>query len=232
MRVEWETASELENLGFHVYRGLSGSGPWTRLNASLVSGLGSSAVGRSYSWLDSGLTNGVRYFYRLEDVDTRSKVTSHGPVSAVPDAALADPTQGQRDETGAGREDETSGDKKAAKDACPAWVVAAYGETAPSGATAPLRCSRHGKPESVGLEVLSQSTRGAELELRTDGFYACPRGAARRTAACACSCPASTPRTTRPRRRCRCVARSWTPSSGEGSSFSPPRPATSSPTAA
>ena len=171
VRLEWETASELENLGFHVYRGLSGSGPWTRLNTSLISGLGSSAVGRSYSWLDGGLTNGVRYFYRLEDVDSRSKVTSHGPVSAVPDAALADPTQGQRDETGADREDDKGGDKKTAKDTCPAWVVSAYGQTAPSGAAAP-RCSRHGKPESVALELLSQSSRGAELELRTDGFYA------------------------------------------------------------
>ena len=139
--------------------------------ARSISGLGSSAVGRSYSWLDSGLTNGVRYFYRLEDVDTRSKVTSHGPVSAVPDAALTDPTQGQRDEP-EGREDAKGGDKKAAKDACPAWVVSAYGQTAPSGSVAPLRCSRHGKPESVALEVLSQSSRGAELELRTDGFYA------------------------------------------------------------
>ena len=165
VRVEWETASELENLGFHVYRGLSGSGPWTRLNGSLISGLGSSAVGRSYSWLDSGLTNGVRYFYRLEDVDTRSKVTSHGPVSAVPDAALADPTQGQRDETGAGREDDKGGDKKTAKDACPAWVVSAYGQTAPSGAAAPLRCSRHGKPESVGA-------RGAVAELARRGARA------------------------------------------------------------
>ena len=35
--LEWRTASELDNLGFHLYRGPSEGGPWTRLNASLDS---------------------------------------------------------------------------------------------------------------------------------------------------------------------------------------------------
>jgi hypothetical protein len=34
VRLEWRTGSELDNLGFHVYRGLSEGGPWTRLTAS------------------------------------------------------------------------------------------------------------------------------------------------------------------------------------------------------
>ena len=43
----WQTGSELDNLGFHVYRALSADGPWTRISASLIPGLGSSAVGPS-----------------------------------------------------------------------------------------------------------------------------------------------------------------------------------------
>ena len=50
--VAWRTASELDNLGFHLYRALSEGGPWTRLNASLIPGLGSSAVGQAYSFRD------------------------------------------------------------------------------------------------------------------------------------------------------------------------------------
>ena len=41
-------------------------------------------MGAAYAWRDSGLANGTRYFYRLEDVDTKSVSTFHGPVSAVP----------------------------------------------------------------------------------------------------------------------------------------------------
>jgi hypothetical protein len=42
----WRTGSELDNLGFHLYRSSSDSGPWTRLNPSLIPGLGSSPVER------------------------------------------------------------------------------------------------------------------------------------------------------------------------------------------
>jgi hypothetical protein len=168
VRVEWETASELENLGFHVYRGLSGSGPWTRLNTSLISGLGSSAVGRAYSWLDSGLTNGVRYFYRLEDVDASSKSTSHGPVSAVPMAGLSDGTAGSGPGASGG-----AATRATASPTCPEWVVSAYGSlTGSSRPQASLACTRHGDPESVSLQVLSRDSRSATLELRTGGFYA------------------------------------------------------------
>ena len=85
VRLEWKTASELHNLGFHLHRSLSEAGPWTRITPSLIPGLGSSPVGASYSWNDTGLSNGTRYFYRLEDVDTASVSTFHGPVSAVPE---------------------------------------------------------------------------------------------------------------------------------------------------
>ncbi len=163
--LEWQTGSELSNLGFHVYRALSEKGPWARLTSSLIPGLGSSAVGQGYTFRDTGLTNGTRYFYRLDDVDASSKTTSHGPVSAVPSASAGDDTRGRN---GSG------GDKKTAASAtCPDWVLTAYGSTAgPTGAAATLRCTRHGDPEAVSLGVLSRDSRSATLELKTGGFYA------------------------------------------------------------
>ena len=89
--LEWRTGSELSNAGFHVYRGVSADGPWERLTGDLIEGLGSSAVGRAYSWRDTGLANGVRYYYRLEDVDTAAVSTFHGPVSAIPLGSAAPP---------------------------------------------------------------------------------------------------------------------------------------------
>jgi hypothetical protein len=166
VRLEWRTASELRNLGFHLYRGSTADGPWTRLTSSMIPGLGSSAIGQAYAFADGGLQNGTRYFYRLEDVDASSRRTSHGPVSAVPQA-------------GAGAGVETGGDGRKAKDekgegaaSCPAWVLAAHGSSAGQEAPASLRCTRHGNPEAVSLELLSRDARSATLELRTGGFYA------------------------------------------------------------
>ena len=166
--VEWRTASELQNQGFHLYRALAESGPWLQLTKSLIPGLGSSAVGQAYSFRDIGLTNGTRYFYRLEDVDASSKATSHGPVSAVPATGAPGGAPGSEPPT-------SSGAKKrgALSASCPDWVVAAYGSLAGvSASSATLRCTRHGDPEAVSLDVVSRDSRQATLELRTGGFYA------------------------------------------------------------
>jgi hypothetical protein len=80
----WKTASELDNLGFHLYRAGSERGPYERITASLIPGLGASPVGARYRYLDSDVTNGITYFYKLEDVETTGRSEMHGPVSAVP----------------------------------------------------------------------------------------------------------------------------------------------------
>jgi hypothetical protein len=80
----WQTGSELNNLGFNLYRSSSADGPYERINTEVIPGLGSSPEGASYPYGDRGLTNGVTYFYKLEDIDTTGKTTLHGPVSATP----------------------------------------------------------------------------------------------------------------------------------------------------
>jgi hypothetical protein len=156
VELSWRTASELDNLGFHLYRGLSESGPWTRLTAVLIPGLGSSPVGAAYSWHDAGLRNGTRYYYRLEDVDAASRSTSHGPVSAVPQGAPA-PTAGG--DGGSGWE------RNRTPSSCPAWVLAQLG----AGAS-PVSCETRGDPFASSVRVVSRSARGATVELLTGGF--------------------------------------------------------------
>ena len=162
--LEWRTASELSNLGFHLYRGLSETGPWARITTSLIPGLGSSPIGKAYSFRDAGLTNGVRHFYRLEDVDASSRITSHGPVSAVPLPASA---------AGASESGSAAKEKGSAGASCPDWVLAAYAPVSGSSSTGvSLGCTRHGDPEAASLDVVSRDARSATLELRTPGFYA------------------------------------------------------------
>lgn len=82
VRVMWETASELNNVGFNLYRATSVDGPWTQLNATLIPAqMPGSAMGATYTWLDEAVEPGQAYFYRLEDIDTKGVSTFHGPVS-------------------------------------------------------------------------------------------------------------------------------------------------------
>ena len=88
--VRWETASEIENAGFNLYRAESASGPWSQLNAGLIPSQGpGSPVGYLYEYLDGDVSTGNTYFYLLEDVSLTGQTTQHGPVSV---AYLGTPT--------------------------------------------------------------------------------------------------------------------------------------------
>jgi len=80
----WRTGSELSNHGFHLYRATKEDGDYSRISSNVIPGLGSSAEGAEYSYLDTGLTNGKTYYYVLEDVAKTGATRMHGPVSATP----------------------------------------------------------------------------------------------------------------------------------------------------
>ena len=48
--LEWETGSEVDNVGFYLYRATSDAGPFELVNPSMVPGLGSSPLGASYRY--------------------------------------------------------------------------------------------------------------------------------------------------------------------------------------
>jgi hypothetical protein len=77
----WETAAEIDNAGFNLYRAAAPDGPYTRVNGALIAAQGSPVSGASYSFVDKGLAPGT-YTYKLEDVDLGGVTTLHGPVSA------------------------------------------------------------------------------------------------------------------------------------------------------
>ncbi len=78
VRVEWETALEIENLGFFVHRASSLDGPRERVNTDLIPGQGT-GEGDTYSYLDAAAPDGPLYYW-LEDVDWSFVSTFHGPV--------------------------------------------------------------------------------------------------------------------------------------------------------
>ncbi|MGD9487685.1 MAG: FlgD immunoglobulin-like domain containing protein [Calditrichaceae bacterium] len=67
--LSWKTQSELENLGFNVYRA-RGAEPdnWTQLNEALIPGQGTYTHATDYEYVDRSVAAGETYLYKLESV--------------------------------------------------------------------------------------------------------------------------------------------------------------------
>ena len=82
----WETAIELDNLGFNLYRSDHAAGPYTQLNEVLIpSQAPGSMQGAVYTWEDRAVAAGTTYYYKLESVDSRGRPALYGPVTASPE---------------------------------------------------------------------------------------------------------------------------------------------------
>jgi N-acetylneuraminic acid mutarotase len=79
----WETYTEKDNTGFHLWRAEAGQSAYTRLTKNLIPAKGSATMGAAYSYADYAVVRGRDYLYKLEDVDTKGASTFHGPVSAA-----------------------------------------------------------------------------------------------------------------------------------------------------
>ena len=82
--LEWETASEIDNLGFNLYRATTVDGPRYKLNAELIPTLvyPGSPYGAAYAYTDADVKKNLTYYYWLEDLDIYGYSEWHGPVSA------------------------------------------------------------------------------------------------------------------------------------------------------
>ena len=92
----WETATEIDNAGFNLYRAASADGPYAKINAILIPAEGNAFSGASYTYLDKGTNEeNIVYFYELEDVDRYGISTFHGPVSTSSDTGGKPPSFSQ-----------------------------------------------------------------------------------------------------------------------------------------
>ncbi len=95
IQLEWETAQELDNLGFNIYRGVTNNlNAAQKLNSSLIPGNTGSPTGAYYEWIDNNVQVGTLYYYWLEDVDINSipNPNPYGPESATAGGGSTIPT--------------------------------------------------------------------------------------------------------------------------------------------
>ena len=67
--LSWRTESEVDNLGWNIYRSKKQDGEYHRINDRLIGGAGNSAMPNNYQFLDKEAKEGITYFYYLEDID-------------------------------------------------------------------------------------------------------------------------------------------------------------------
>jgi hypothetical protein len=83
--VQWETATEVDTLGYNLERAGSPDGPWTQLNGDLI--YDEEALGRSwgahYDYPDTSVEEGLTYYYRLVSLDVFGGSSYHGPISVT-----------------------------------------------------------------------------------------------------------------------------------------------------
>ena len=78
VKLNWKTGSEINNAGFNILRSRSPASreTYAKLNDKLIP---ANREG-SYSFIDATADAGARYYYKLEALDTRGNITTHGPI--------------------------------------------------------------------------------------------------------------------------------------------------------
>ena len=78
--LKWQTASEIDNTGFHIWRSDTKDGEYVRITAYRIPARGDLTEGASYMHEDTDVRLGRNYWYKLEDIDITGNSTFHGPV--------------------------------------------------------------------------------------------------------------------------------------------------------
>jgi hypothetical protein len=80
INVEWQTATEINTVGFNLYRAEKREGPYDKLNESIIPASNDPMRGGSYRYVDANVMPNRVYYYQLEDLDTSGVATKHEPI--------------------------------------------------------------------------------------------------------------------------------------------------------
>lgn len=79
--LRWETITEIDNLGFNIWRSLQPASGYERVNRRLIPSQAIGTHGASYEHVDRGVPAGF-WYYKLETISTAGRTEGwHGPIS-------------------------------------------------------------------------------------------------------------------------------------------------------
>ena len=83
LTITWTTESELDIIGFNLFRSESESGPYTKINDELIPPASDPNVGGEHSYIDRNVLEGVTYYYKLQTVDRQGNTIDSDPIVIV-----------------------------------------------------------------------------------------------------------------------------------------------------
>ncbi len=79
--VEWSTASELDTVGFNLYRSEQPVGGYAKINTTVIPSSGDALSGGDYRYEDRDVQAGRTYYYALADVTPSGEGERYGPIT-------------------------------------------------------------------------------------------------------------------------------------------------------
>ncbi|MBC8230942.1 redoxin domain-containing protein [bacterium] len=71
--IKWSTETEIDNLGFNIYRSETKDGKYIKVNSKLIQSTVTDSFSHDYSYTDDNLKFGQTYYYYIEYVDFSGK---------------------------------------------------------------------------------------------------------------------------------------------------------------
>lgn len=78
--VRWATASEVDNFGFDVYRGLAEAGPFEKVNAEIIPAAGTTDMPQRYEFIDATIEADTVYWYYVESISMNGERKRISPI--------------------------------------------------------------------------------------------------------------------------------------------------------
>lgn len=75
LTINWTTESELDIIGFNLYRADSAEGDFVKINDELIPPAADPFIGGEHTFVDEQVIRGETYYYQLETVDRHGNTT-------------------------------------------------------------------------------------------------------------------------------------------------------------